>query len=134
MATLPGASPFLGAQGGVRGWYLPRGAGFGVDLSASGVVGTMESQSAFQGGGSTSLTQVGVELRGMAALRVAEGVWLGTRPGVVMPWSSAQAGVTWVPELPVGVAWDLAPLRLGLEGAWQVPYGGRGGATVAWTF
>lgn len=132
--SLPGATPFLGAQGGARGWYLPRGAALGVDVCASAMAGTMESQSAFQGGGPTTLSQVVVELRGLAALQVAEGLWLGTRPGALLVWSSALSGATLVPELPLGVAWDLLPVRLGLEGAWQIPYGGRGGASVALSF
>lgn len=133
-STLPGASPFLGAHAGARGWYLQRDFALGVDAGASAMVGSMESQSSFQGGGTTVLSIVDTELRALAALRVADGVWLGTRPGVLVLWSSATGEPTPIPDLPLAVSWDVGQFRLGVEAGWVVPYGGRGGASFGLSF
>jgi hypothetical protein len=132
--SLPGASLFGGAQGGARLWYLLPGLALGVDTGATAVSGTMQSQNAFQGGGTAVLTLASAELRALAALRIADTVWVGTRPGAMVLWASNSSSLSVVPELPLALVWDLKPLRLGIEAAWLVPYGGRAGASAAWCF
>lgn len=126
--------PLFGALVGARGWYLKRDFALGVDGCLSGMIGQMEAQQSFQGGGTATVTFVQPELRALGAVRIADQLWFGTRPGLIVVVPANPWNLTPAVDVPLALVWDASQLRFGLEGGWVVPYGGRGGASVSWVF
>lgn len=124
--------PLGGALGGVRVWYLQPAFALGLDANTSAMIGVMQGQASFQGGGPQVVAFLQQELRVLGALRLVDHVWLGVRPGVVLVMSTV--GVSGAVDVPLAVAWDVGMLRLGLEAGWVVPFGGRGGVSAAILF
>jgi hypothetical protein len=102
---------YLGASAGTRAWTH-------IDTDESWAIGADFNLSAFlevarppRSGSSKEITQI--EARAMVAHRLADEIWIGTRPGVVMPRKRDEVVIMF--DLPIAAVWQGEHVRVGFE-------------------
>ena len=100
-------APYLGFSGGARVWHQWDSWAIGGDL---GIVTTLPVSNRAR-----IDTRFLPELRFLAAWHVTDNVWLGTRPGLLVPLPLEIAYPVPLLDLPVALTVDWGPLRVGTE-------------------
>lgn len=99
--------PYLGFSGGARVWHRWDSWAIGGD---AGIVTTFPVTNRAR-----IDTRFLPELRFLGALQLTDNVWLGTRPGLLVPLPLEIAYPVPLLDLPVALTVDWGPLRVGTE-------------------
>ena len=101
---------YVGGAAGARLWFREDGWALGIDASAAGF---FEVARRPQSGRAQRLLQL--DVRALWVVRLDDEIWIGTRPGVVLPLSNNADYRIPLLDVPLALIWSPNGFRFGVE-------------------